>query len=100
MSLLKPSGSTRRWRRVRRYVLDRDGWVCHYPVAGGLCLAPANTAGHIIARAEWPAGVPGVDDPANLRAECARHNYRGGAAITNGTEPPTRPMWRSPMWPD
>lgn len=28
MSKAWGSGSTRRWRKIRAYVLERDGWVC------------------------------------------------------------------------
>jgi hypothetical protein len=36
------------------------------------------TLGHII-----PDTDGGTEHPENLRAECARHNYAEGAAITN-----------------
>jgi hypothetical protein len=99
-SALGPNGSSRLWRKLRRLVLDRDGWSCRFPVEGGLCGAYARVAGHIVARSEWPAGVPGVDDPANLRAECDRHSSRAGALIRHGLPadlPPIQP-YRSEHW--
>lgn len=76
-SALGPGGSTSRWRRIRRYVLDRDGWRCQAPRDDGtICGRYADTAGHIIARAHG-----GTDDPANLRAECRKCNFGDGAAI-------------------
>ena len=41
------TGSTRAWRKLRRYVLDRDGHRCLVPVAGGVCGAKATTVGHL-----------------------------------------------------
>lgn len=74
-------GSTRSWRRLRRFVLHRDGYRCKVPTPTAtdptaVCDAPANQAGHILARVDG-----GTDDPRNLRAECASHNLAGGAAI-------------------
>ena len=49
------SGSTRRWRKLRQRVLERDEWTCAY------CGRPANQVDHIVPRL---AGGP--DDEANL----------------------------------
>lgn len=75
-ALLRAAGSTRAWRRVRLLVLERDGWRCQLPAddGHGLCLAFAGHVDHIVARAHG-----GSDDPANLRAACARHNLARGA---------------------
>jgi len=99
-SLLRPTGSSRRWRKLRELVLIRDEFTCLVPVEGGLCGARASHAGHIVARSQWPAGQPGIDDLSNLRAECARHSSRGGALIRNGL-PPDHPAvlpYRSESW--
>ena len=81
-SALRPGGSTSRWRRIRRRILERDGWRCQVPVEfGALCLKPATDCGHIVARYLWPPGVPGVDGDDNLRAECATHNRGQSARI-------------------
>jgi 5-methylcytosine-specific restriction endonuclease McrA len=76
-SALTGRGSTSRWRRIRLAILNRDGWRCRVPLAdGGPCGRPARTAGHILARIDG-----GGDTWANLRAECAWHNYRGGGLL-------------------
>lgn len=103
MTALRPGGSTRLWRRIRLYVLERDGWRCRVPVdgdgridpAGRPCGLPAVTADHVIPRALWPAGVPGVDDPGNLRAACEPHNLSKGGrldvdAAGRASSPPAR----------
>jgi 5-methylcytosine-specific restriction enzyme A len=69
-------GSTRAWRKLRAAVLERDAWRCQRPVPGGVCGAPANTAGHITARIHG-----GTDTLSNIRAECAAHNYADGALL-------------------
>ena len=55
--------------RLRRQVLERDGHTCQWLDDAGICGAPATDVDHVIPRA---AG--GTDDPANLRAICARHH--------------------------
>jgi 5-methylcytosine-specific restriction endonuclease McrA len=112
-SQLRPTGSTTAWRRTRATVLHRDHHSCQYPVDGHACAprpgiectdsdqhcgAYASTAGHVIPRKLWPPGKPGVDSPANVRAECARHNYRGGAELTNGKPAIDIPAYRTPLW--
>lgn len=86
MTALTRAGSTRRWRRLRLLVLDRDGWRCQLPVDGGgesdvaLCGAWASHVDHITPRA-----LGGTDDPANLRAACRACNLRRGARITTAS---------------
>lgn len=84
MSRAWAGGSTRAWRRVRRLVLERDGYRCKRPVVGGLCGAHANQVGHVVARVDG-----GTDDPRNLRAECAPHNLADGARLANRRRRPT-----------
>lgn len=82
MTALLATGSTRRWRRIRLYVLDRDGWRCQLPSdddPAQLCLDLAEHVDHIVARVDG-----GSDDPANLRAACAFHNLRRGRGATPG----------------
>jgi 5-methylcytosine-specific restriction endonuclease McrA len=90
--VLRPAGSTRAWSKLRAYVLARDADTCQRVVdatTGARCGAPAATVGHIISRVEWPrdpdtgAPRPGVDDLANLQAECRRCNYGDGARWLN-----------------
>lgn len=95
------------WRRTRLHVLERDGWTCRMLLdqhgqplpeqldrtAGrehGVRLttskpsAPTHaTADHIVARAAWPDGLPGRDDPPNLQAACRRCNSQRSARIVN-----------------
>lgn len=85
-SALKPTGSTRRWRRIRDYVLQRDGYACQVLLdeAGDVVEAP---------RPETPPAGP--DDPAWLRATCPNHNLTRGKATTDAPAQrrPTRQEW-------
>lgn len=98
-SALRPTGSTRRWRRIRAYVLDRDGHRCQ------VLLDPTGESGtpcrhgccHVV-ESPRPATPPtGPDDLAWLRATCPHHNLTRGAAITDArsstTPTPTRWSW-------
>ena len=69
---------TAAWRRLVRFVLERDGYYCR--VRGPLCVGLADTADHIIPRTEG-----GPDTASNLRAACrpchnTRHPEKGTAA--------------------
>lgn len=78
-SALKPTGSTRRWRRIRRYVLDRDGWACQVLVD-----ADPWTGEQRVVDSPRPTEPPaGPDDPAWLRATCPAHNLQRGPALTD-----------------
>lgn len=63
------NGSTRRWRKVRAFVLDRDRYRCQLPVdkAGNYDRAGDTAAAN-------PVPVTDPDDPRNLRAACELHN--------------------------
>lgn len=77
------TGSTRRWRRLRRLVLDRDQWRCYR------CGRHATHADHIVPYAEG-----GRDEPANLRAACAGCNLsRAGRAATERSGTIGRRVW-------
>lgn len=107
MSALRPAGSTRRWRRLRSYVLARDGWRCQLWVdAGGRHVEDGDPAAarrchayayHVDHRVERAAG--GGDDLDNLRAACmignlgrprpngrARHGPPGGRRQTRQSD--------------
>lgn len=83
------NGSTTAWKRVRAYVLNRDGHRCQLPVnaAGDYDL----DADKVAASAPIPADP---NDPTNLRAACARHNIqRGDGTGRRYTPRPTRWEW-------
>lgn len=118
MSALNAGGSTRSWRRLRAYVLTRDGGRCQVPAdelqlaPAGVqllpgswwalvgpddgrvpCLAPASHVDHVIARA---AG--GTDALPNLRAACAHHNLSRGAAAGDDTPLPAPRRQQNTRW--
>lgn len=63
-SSLRATGSTRRWRRIRLRVLERDGWRCGY------CGSVASSVDHRVRREHG-----GNDDPAQLVACCRDCQY-------------------------
>lgn len=82
MSASWAGGSTRTWRKLRMYVLDRDGFACQVPVRGGtednggqVCGAFATHVDHIVPLSK---GGPKYDDR-NCRAACSRCNLGRGA---------------------
>lgn len=73
-SALRPTGSTRRWRRIRALVLDRDRHSCQVLV---------DERGDVV-EAPRPSTPPrGPDDPAWLRATCADHNLQRGKSLSD-----------------
>lgn len=96
--MLTDAGSSRAWRRLRLFVLDRDGWLCRVPVkdgridpAGKPCLLPASCADHIVPRTQG-----GTDDPDNLRAACVPHNGTKGGRLdadVGAARPGNGPSW-------
>lgn len=83
MSRSWQAGSTRAWRRLRLFVLTRDGWACQLPSdddPAKPCLALATHADHVV-----PKSQGGQDTADNLRAACARHNLSRGAGQVRGT---------------
>jgi hypothetical protein len=105
MSRAWSGGSTRAWRRLRLFVLNRDGWACQVPVddagdqvadedlAVRRCLAFADQAGHILAKV-----LGGPDTPDNLRATCRRHNLTEGAGIGAARRRAAGPRSRGWTW--
>jgi 5-methylcytosine-specific restriction protein A len=59
----------RRWRKIRRQVLDRDRWKCQ--IRGPRCRGTATTVDHIV---PWRDGGA-IYDPRNLRAACRECNF-------------------------
>lgn len=77
MSKAWQGGSTRRWRRVRAAVLQRDQGRCQ--VQGQGCTGAATTVDHIV-----PRSLGGGDALDNLRASCQWCNAsRGNETRTN-----------------
>jgi hypothetical protein len=93
------NGSTRAWRKLRRYVLDRDGWRCRMLEDDGHTCGrqlrpmdpnPAHraTVQHLDPIGE---GHPLLPDPDRLVAACATHNSQEAARMTNAKRAePTR----------
>lgn len=79
------AGSTRRWRRTRAQVLQRDQYQCQIKITG-TCTTTATTVHHTLGRA-----VTG-DDPAHLQAACAPCNLAIGEPGARPNDPPPRRM--------
>jgi len=78
MSALTARGSTRAWRKIRAWVLRRDGYRCQVERHDGRCGKIATDVDHIVRREHG-----GTDAPGNLRAACAacnRGDQRGPGA--------------------
>jgi 5-methylcytosine-specific restriction endonuclease McrA len=71
------------WRRVRRLVLERDGYRCR--IGGPGCLVDADQVDHIVS---WRVGGAALD-PENLRASCSHCNAVRGGAL-GGSKPSVR----------
>lgn len=67
MSKAWAGGSTTAWKKVRRLVLERDGYRCQ--IRGPRCLTIATQADHIVLKSQG-----GTDHPDNLRASCGPCN--------------------------
>lgn len=83
MSALTSKGSTRRWRRTRKALLDRKGTRCAAERDGHVCGAFANTAGHRKRREHG-----GTDHSTNLEPQCEQCNY--GEVTTDPPDGPPR----------
>ena len=68
--------STSRWQRLRRAVLQRDGYVCL--IQGPRCLGYATTVHHLIPSSQMPELFW---EPWNLAAACTRCNYGHGTKV-------------------
>lgn len=79
-------GSTRAWRRLRRLVLERDGYICQLKIEG-VCTGLATHVHHTLGRA-----ITG-DDPAYLVAACEACNLHVGDPA-KVPDPPPRPRTR------
>ena len=61
----KRKGSTSRWRKLRKEILERDEYRCSY------CGAHANQVDHVTSLDKG-----GTDEPSNLAAACQACNLR------------------------
>lgn len=95
MSASWRSGSTRAWRRLRLFVLMRDGWTCRMAGTDGEPCGrqlrqhhpdPRHraTVEHLDPVSE---GHPVLCHPDRLVAACQTHNSAGGARMTNARRP-------------
>jgi hypothetical protein len=71
-----PRYSTAAWQRLRRAVLERDGYACR--IEGPRCRGHATTAHHIVPSSQAPHLFW---EPSKLAAACGRCNYGDGASI-------------------
>jgi 5-methylcytosine-specific restriction endonuclease McrA len=73
------------YQRVRKEVLDRDYWTCHY------CGQEANTVDHLI-----PISKGGTDEATNMVAACVKCNSgkrdRMAPGFFERTSLPTTPI--------
>lgn len=76
MSLAWDKGSTRAWRAVRAFVLERDNHRCQLKLK--FCQVTANTVNHKLAKSQG-----GTDHPSNLEAACGWCNSSLGAAVSD-----------------
>ncbi len=75
-----------RWRRTRRFVLDRDGNRCQIQIAG-ICLTIADCVHHTLG---W--AISG-DNPAHLIAACTPCNLRIGEPDGGDAQPRRTTRW-------
>ena len=86
MSLSWKGGSTRAWRRLRAWVLARDGYRCRLRVPG-VCTGRATCVHHTLGKR-----VTG-DDPRYLVAACTQCNLKVGDPARS-PDPAPRPVTR------
>lgn len=83
MSTSWAGGSTRRWRKVRAYVLQRDGHRCQLNLPG--CTTVATHVHHVL-------GKEHGDNPDDCQASCAGCNLSTGRP-TGDPAPQPRTRW-------
>lgn len=89
MSKAWAKGSTSAWRKLREFVLARDGYQCQLQLPGCTVAAPVR-GGHV--HHTLGREVTG-DDPAHMVASCRSCNLKAGDP-TKQPDPPPRPMTR------
>lgn len=80
--------ATTAWRKLRRQILERDGYRC--AVVG--CTQRANEVDHI-----RPHSLGGTDDPINLTSICRYHHARKSAAEGHAAQAQRRAAQRRPI---
>lgn len=65
MSGHRPELGNKRWKTLRKLILERDNWTCY------LCGNRADQVDHLV-----PATAGGSDEPSNLAAACGPCNNR------------------------
>ncbi len=85
-SALKDNGSTGKWRKIRKRILERDGYTCQ------ACGMEGNTVDHII-----PRSLQGTDDDFNLQCLCSRCNSAKGGI--NRLNSPRGGFFNNPLTP-
>jgi 5-methylcytosine-specific restriction endonuclease McrA len=58
------------WEALKRLVRQRSGGQCEVVNAGVRCRQPMQEVDHIVNRARWPKGKPGLHALGNLQAIC------------------------------
>lgn len=87
MSKAWAGGSTTRWRKIRRWILDRDGWQCQIGIPG-ICTQQATHVHHTQGR-----HVTGDEDQRYLVAACRACNQHIGDP-RKGPDPAHKPVTR------
>jgi 5-methylcytosine-specific restriction endonuclease McrA len=77
-------GSTRKWRRTRQQVLERDGYRCQLKLDG--CTTRATHVHHVY-------GKGGGDDPAGLLSSCEHCNLKVGDPTRTDPTPKRPTKW-------
>lgn len=80
-----PNGSSRKQRKAREQVLERDGYRCRLKFDG--CLTVADQAHHTVDR--MVAG----DDPDKMVAACGPCNIKAGDPLKTDPQPRGRTQW-------
>lgn len=80
-----PNGSTRRWRKTRQMVLDRDNHTCRLRLDG--CTTTATHVHHTVDR------VTAGDSIDHLLAACAHCNLKLGDPTKHDATPHRRRRW-------